>query len=138
MITVYISDESLATVQNEEVPWSGRHLLEWCAVLKEAATYKDVFYPNAIPMGIESKYLSELARQASHLKTNQRTTNVLAHVMHAIKLGSTTATVVHVLTDDERLEAARSREPKTSYGIEVSERRAAARTAEALLQEEEE
>lgn len=107
MIFVYLSDESVNTLQTEEVPEEGKHLGEvWIPVLQEVCEWRKITQPNQIALRIHILNVRELERVKGHLRENVPTQSYMVYVLQGLQDELQNVEKIEVPSLEEQLETA--------------------------------
>ena len=107
MIFVYLSDESINTLQNESVPDEGQHLGEaWIPVLLEVCEWRKIAQPNQIALKTYITDVRELERVKGHLRDNMPTQDFMIAVLAGLQDELQYAEKIEVPSLEEQLETA--------------------------------
>ena len=86
MIFVYLSDESVNTLQTEEVPEEGKHLGEvWIPVLQEVCEWRKITQPNQIALRTHISHVRELERVKARFRENAPTQSYMIEVLQGLQ-----------------------------------------------------
>lgn len=107
MIFVYLSDESVHTLQNVVVPEEGKHLgKEWIPVLQEVCEWRKITQPNQIALKTHISNVRELERVKARLRENAPTQPFMFAVLQGLQDELLTVEKIEVPSLEEQLETA--------------------------------
>ncbi len=107
MIFVYLSDESVHTLQNVVVPEEGKHLGgEWIPVLQEVCEWRKITQPNQIALKTHISNVRELERVKARLRENAPTQPFMFAVLQGLQDELLTVEKIEVPSLEEQLETA--------------------------------
>jgi hypothetical protein len=107
MIFVYLSDESIHTLQNVVVPDEGKHLgEEWIPVLLEVCEWRKIMQPNQIALKTHITDVRELERVKGHLRENMPTQDFMIAVLSGLQDELQYISKIEVPSLEEQLETA--------------------------------
>ncbi len=104
MIFVYLSDESINTLQTEEVPEEGKHLGEvWIPILQEVCEWRKITQPNQIALKVHIINVRELERVKGHLRENAPTQSYMVYVLKGLQEELQNVEKIRVPSEEEQL-----------------------------------
>ncbi len=107
MIFVYLSDESVNTLQTETIPDEGKHLGEaWIPVLQEVCEWRKITQPNQIALRTHISDVRELERVRLHLKDNVPTQDFMIAVLAGLQAELQNVSKIEIPSKEEQLETA--------------------------------
>lgn len=107
MIFVYLSDESVHTLQNVVVPEEGKHLgKEWIPVLQEVCEWRKITQPNQIALKTHISNVRELERVKARLRENAPTQPFMFAVLQGLQDELLSVEKIEVPSLEEQLETA--------------------------------
>lgn len=107
MIFVYLSDESVHTLQNVVVPDEGKHLgEEWIPVLQEVCEWRKITQPNQIALKTHISNVRELERVKGHLRENAPTQFYMIEVLVGLQDELEYIEKIEIPSKEEQLETA--------------------------------
>lgn len=107
MLTVYLSDKSVKTVEGKDPPDTGQHLgKEWIPVLLEVTEWRKIQNPNQVILTANINDVRELERSKWHLKANAPTQPYQNNILVSLKkeIGNREVVAVPVEGEEEETE----------------------------------